>query len=86
MLGLHAPLKVFVATAPCDLRASFNGLWPQVTMARRIAIDQECFGTANSLRASGVLRLRYCQKGTGPLKSDPRVPGLLDQLLPLCFT
>ena len=27
MLSFHAQLKVFVATAPCDLRASFNGLW-----------------------------------------------------------
>ena len=27
MLSFHAHLKVFVATAPCDLRASFNGLW-----------------------------------------------------------
>ena len=27
MLSFQAHLKVFVATAPCDLRASFNGLW-----------------------------------------------------------
>ena len=27
MLSFHAHLKVFVATAPCDLRQSFNGLW-----------------------------------------------------------
>jgi transposase len=27
MLSFHAHLKVFVATAPCDLRASCNGLW-----------------------------------------------------------
>jgi transposase len=27
MLSFHAHLKVFVATAPCDLRRSFNGLW-----------------------------------------------------------
>ena len=27
MLSFHSHLKVFVATAPCDLRASFNGLW-----------------------------------------------------------
>ena len=27
MLSFHAHLKVFVATAPCDLRASFSGLW-----------------------------------------------------------
>ena len=27
MLSFHAHLKVFVVTAPCDLRASFNGLW-----------------------------------------------------------
>ena len=27
MLSFHAQLKVFVATAPCDLRRSFNGLW-----------------------------------------------------------
>ena len=27
MLSFHAHLKVFVATAPRDLRASFNGLW-----------------------------------------------------------
>ena len=27
MLSFHSQLKVFVATAPCDLRMSFNGLW-----------------------------------------------------------
>lgn len=27
MLSFHAHLKVFVATAPCDLRMNFNGLW-----------------------------------------------------------
>lgn len=27
MLSFHSHLKVFVATAPCDLRLSFNGLW-----------------------------------------------------------
>jgi transposase len=27
MLSFHSTLKVFVATAPCDLRLSFNGLW-----------------------------------------------------------
>ena len=27
MLSFHAQLKVFVATAPTDLRMSFNGLW-----------------------------------------------------------
>ena len=27
MLSFQAHLKVFVATAPCDLRANFNGLW-----------------------------------------------------------
>ena len=27
MLSFHAHLKVFVATAPCDLRLNFNGLW-----------------------------------------------------------
>jgi transposase len=27
MLSFHAQLKVFVATSPCDLRMSFNGLW-----------------------------------------------------------
>ena len=27
MLSFHAHLKVFVAIAPCDLRANFNGLW-----------------------------------------------------------
>lgn len=27
MLSFHAQLKVFVATVPCDLRMSFNGLW-----------------------------------------------------------
>jgi hypothetical protein len=26
MLSFHAHLKVYVATAPCDLRANFNGL------------------------------------------------------------
>ncbi len=27
MLSFHAHLKVFLATAPCDLRMCFNGLW-----------------------------------------------------------
>lgn len=27
MLSFHAHLQVFLATAPCDLRRSFNGLW-----------------------------------------------------------
>jgi transposase len=27
MLSFHANLKIFVATAPGDLRANFNGLW-----------------------------------------------------------
>ena len=27
MLSFHSHLKVFVASAPCDLRLSFNGLW-----------------------------------------------------------
>lgn len=27
MLSFHSHLKVFVATAPCDLRMNFNGLW-----------------------------------------------------------
>jgi len=27
MLSFHAHLKVFLATTPWDLRASFNGLW-----------------------------------------------------------
>lgn len=27
MLSFHSGLKVFVATAPCDLRMNFNGLW-----------------------------------------------------------
>jgi transposase len=27
MLSFHSQLKVFIATAPCDLRKSFHGLW-----------------------------------------------------------
>lgn len=27
MLSFHSQLKIFLATEPCDLRASFNGLW-----------------------------------------------------------
>ena len=27
MLNFHSQLKVFLATAACDLRMSFNGLW-----------------------------------------------------------
>lgn len=27
MLSFHSHLKIFLATQPCDLRASFNGLW-----------------------------------------------------------
>ncbi len=30
MLSFHAHLKVSVATAPCDLRANFNGLYAAV--------------------------------------------------------
>ncbi|HTX21457.1 MAG TPA: IS66 family insertion sequence element accessory protein TnpB [Candidatus Aquilonibacter sp.] len=31
MLSFHSHLKVFVATAPCDLRMNFNGLWAAAT-------------------------------------------------------
>ncbi len=31
MLSFHAHLKVFVASAPCDLRMNFNGLWAAAT-------------------------------------------------------
>lgn len=31
MLSFHAHLKIFVATAPCDLRMNFNGLWAVAT-------------------------------------------------------
>lgn len=31
MLSFHGGLKVYVATAPCDLRKSFNGLWALVS-------------------------------------------------------
>jgi transposase len=31
MLSFQAHLKVFVATAPCDLRMNFNGLWAAAT-------------------------------------------------------
>ncbi|MGH7941047.1 MAG: IS66 family insertion sequence element accessory protein TnpB [Limisphaerales bacterium] len=31
MLSFHSQLKVFVATAPCDLRMNFNGLWSAAT-------------------------------------------------------
>ena len=31
MLSFHSQLKVFVATAACDLRKSFNGLWAAAT-------------------------------------------------------
>ncbi len=27
MLSFHSQLKVFVATARCDLRMNFNGVW-----------------------------------------------------------
>jgi transposase len=37
MLSFHAQLKVFVATAPCDLRMSFNGLW--ATAQQRLGED-----------------------------------------------
>ena len=37
MLSFHAQLKVFVATAPCDLRMSFNGLW--ATAQERLGED-----------------------------------------------
>ena len=30
-MSFHAHLKVFVATAPCDLRMNFNGLWAAAT-------------------------------------------------------
>ena len=29
MLSFHSQLKVFLATAPCDLRMNFNGLWTE---------------------------------------------------------
>lgn len=31
MLSFHSHLKVFVATAACDLRMNFNGLWAAAT-------------------------------------------------------
>jgi transposase len=31
MLSFNSQLKVFVATGPCDLRKSFNGLWTAAT-------------------------------------------------------
>jgi len=31
MLSFHSHLKVFLATAPCDLRMNFNGLWAAAT-------------------------------------------------------
>lgn len=37
MLSFHSHLKVFVATAPCDLRMSFNGLWS--TASERLGED-----------------------------------------------
>ena len=37
MLSFHAHLKVFVATAPCDLRMSFNGLW--AALQKRLLIS-----------------------------------------------
>jgi transposase len=37
MLSFHAHLKVFVATAPCDLRMNFNGLW--ATASERLGED-----------------------------------------------
>jgi transposase len=37
MLSFHAHLKVFVTTAPCDLRQSFNGLW--ATAQERLGED-----------------------------------------------
>ena len=46
MLSFHAHLKVFVATAPCDLRMSFNGLWAAV---------QQRLG---DIQKRGALRLR----------------------------
>ena len=40
MLSFHAQLKVFVATAPCDLRMNFNGLW---TAAQQLLGEPENF-------------------------------------------
>jgi len=40
MLSFQAHLKVFVATAPCDLRLSFNGLWAAAT--ERLGEDPKC--------------------------------------------
>ena len=39
MLSFQAHLKVFLATAPCDLRANFNGLW--VAAQERLGEDPE---------------------------------------------
>ncbi len=50
MLSFHTQLKVFVATAPCDLRRNFNGLWPaaraRLAGADGITADHFCASPA----------------------------------------
>ncbi len=63
MLSCHAHLKVFLATAPCDLRARFNGLW--AAAQERLGEDPKSgalfvFGN----RRHNRIELLYCD-GTG---------------------
>ena len=40
MLSFHSHLKVFLATAPCDLRMNFNGLW--AAAQEKLGEDPKC--------------------------------------------
>jgi transposase len=63
MLSFHAQLKVFLATAPCDLRASFNGLW--ALAQTRLGEDPRSGALfVFSNRRHTRIKLLYCD-GTG---------------------
>ncbi len=61
MLSFHAQLKIFVATAPCDLRMSFNGLW---TAAQQQLGEDPRNGAlfVFSNRRRNRLKILYCDR------------------------
>jgi len=63
MLSFHAHLKVFVATAPGDLRASFNGRWAAAQERLGAAPKSGALLVFGNRRHNRIKRL-YCD-GTG---------------------
>jgi hypothetical protein len=71
MLSFHAHLKVFVATAPCDLRANFNGLW---TAAQERLGEDPKSGALQQPRVLGVMRKHVLEPArVGAERLPPRL-------------